>query len=228
MCVFKKSKQTDKYTDRISKYQNTQFLLSMWLYQERRPSRTCFDAPTVSLVQASNPNTRYTALRPSNLNCVCTMVVLPSIFFLYLLTGTRGVIRTPLEAFRPSAEIHIRRPDKLSFLIHRRTTLPPKSGLRILYQIGVSLYWRFLLSTFRSFKLVYRVCFPYWWLWIKALKRREIWSPRLVYTWITGKVTCILHSFDLEWILPFRLFCMFNIKICKTIPIICEVIRNTI
>ncbi|XP_026326118.1 protein giant-lens [Hyposmocoma kahamanoa] len=66
------------------------------------------------------------------------MVVLPSIFFLYLLTGTRGVIRTPLEAFRPSAEIHIRRPDKLSFLIHRRTTLPPKSGLRILYQIGAS------------------------------------------------------------------------------------------
>ncbi|XP_063382802.1 protein giant-lens [Cydia fagiglandana] len=50
----------------------------------------------------------------------------------------QGVIRTPLEAFRPSAEIHLRRPDKLPFLPHKRPVPPFKSGLKILYQIGVS------------------------------------------------------------------------------------------
>ncbi|KOB71738.1 putative argos [Operophtera brumata] len=64
------------------------------------------------------------------------MQVLAPILLAWVLSGARGVIRTPLEAFRPSGEIHIRRPDKLPLLPHRRTTLPPKSGLKILYQTG--------------------------------------------------------------------------------------------
>lgn len=66
------------------------------------------------------------------------MQVLAPILLAWVLSGVRAVIRTPLEAFRPSGEIHIRRPDKLPLLPHRRTTLPPKSGLKILYQTGVS------------------------------------------------------------------------------------------
>lgn len=61
------------------------------------------------------------------------------------------MIRTPLEAFRPSGEIHVRRPDKLPLLPHRRTTLPPKSGLKILYQTGVSLFLIAVLKVTRNF-----------------------------------------------------------------------------
>ncbi|KAL4717113.1 hypothetical protein ACJJTC_017000 [Scirpophaga incertulas] len=57
-------------------------------------------------------------------------------FLLAWLVGARAVIRTPLEAFRPS-EVHFRRPEKIPFIPHRRAPLP-KSGLKILYQIGVS------------------------------------------------------------------------------------------
>lgn len=56
----------------------------------------------------------------------------------WALCGVRGVIRTPLEAFRPSGEIHLRRPDKLPYLPHKRIPMPSKSDLRILYQTGVS------------------------------------------------------------------------------------------
>ncbi|XP_046966439.1 protein giant-lens [Vanessa cardui] len=66
------------------------------------------------------------------------MQVIATLLFASVLAGVRAVIRTPLEAFRPSGEIHIRRPDKLPILPHRRTLLQPKSGLKILYQTGIS------------------------------------------------------------------------------------------
>ncbi|XP_012548821.1 protein giant-lens isoform X1 [Bombyx mandarina] len=66
------------------------------------------------------------------------MQMLASLILACAFCGVRSVIRTPLEAFRPSAEIHIRRPDKLPLPPHRRTTLPPMSGIKILYQTGVS------------------------------------------------------------------------------------------
>ncbi|VVC88162.1 unnamed protein product [Leptidea sinapis] len=63
------------------------------------------------------------------------MQMLATLIVAWLASGARGVIRTPLEAFRPSAEIHIRRPDKLPFLPHRRTaSMQQKNGLKVLYQ----------------------------------------------------------------------------------------------
>ncbi|XP_068622464.1 protein giant-lens [Battus philenor] len=65
------------------------------------------------------------------------MQVLTTLLLASVLGGARGVIRTPLEAFRPSDEIHLRRPDKLPPVQHRRIALQAKSGLKILYQIGM-------------------------------------------------------------------------------------------
>ncbi|OWR53244.1 hypothetical protein KGM_203127 [Danaus plexippus plexippus] len=62
------------------------------------------------------------------------MQVLATLLVACVLASVRAVIRTPLEAFRPSGEIHIRRPDKLPLLPHRRTQ--QKNGLKILYQTG--------------------------------------------------------------------------------------------
>ncbi|CAH2049324.1 unnamed protein product, partial [Iphiclides podalirius] len=64
------------------------------------------------------------------------MRVFAAMLLASVLGGVRPAIRTPLEAFRPSGEIHLRRPDKLPVPPHRRTAMQPKSGLRILYQIG--------------------------------------------------------------------------------------------
>lgn len=66
------------------------------------------------------------------------MQVLAPFFFVWVLGGVKGSIRTPLEAFRPSGELYVKRPDKLPLLPHRKTSLPPKGGLKILYQTGVS------------------------------------------------------------------------------------------
>ncbi|KPI99660.1 PREDICTED: protein giant-lens [Papilio xuthus] len=66
------------------------------------------------------------------------MKVLATLLMATVLGVVRGVIRTPLEAFRPSGEIHLKRPDKLPLLPHRRTAMQAKSGLKILYQIGMS------------------------------------------------------------------------------------------
>lgn len=77
------------------------------------------------------------------------MQVFATLLIASVLAGVRAVIRTPLEAFRPSGEIHIRRPDKLPLLPHKRTA-QPKSGLKILYQTGVSIL---NISNF------YRLCF---------------------------------------------------------------------
>lgn len=66
------------------------------------------------------------------------MQFLAPFFFAWLLGGVKGVIRTPLEAFRPSGEFYVKRPDKLPYLPHRKTPVPLKGGLKILYQTGVS------------------------------------------------------------------------------------------
>ncbi|CAB3244687.1 unnamed protein product [Arctia plantaginis] len=66
------------------------------------------------------------------------MQVLISLLLAWALCEVRAVIRTPLEAFRPSAELHLRRPDKLSFLPHKRISTPQKGDLKILYQTGGS------------------------------------------------------------------------------------------
>lgn len=71
------------------------------------------------------------------------MQVLTPLLLAWALCGVRAVIRTPLEAFRPSAELHLRRPEKLSFLPHKRISTPQKGDLKILYQTGVSFIWAF-------------------------------------------------------------------------------------
>lgn len=100
----------------------------------RRPSRTCDERATASQNLA---DPRTTRARP-NTFCDVIKQVLALFVLVWLRNEVRGVIRTPLEAFRPSAEIHIRRPDKLPLLPHRRT-MQQKSGLKILYQTGVSI-----------------------------------------------------------------------------------------
>ncbi|KAH9633565.1 hypothetical protein HF086_013242 [Spodoptera exigua] len=66
------------------------------------------------------------------------MHVVTPLLLVWALCGVRGVIRTPLEAFRPSGEIHLRRPDKIPFLPHKRLPVPSKSDLKILYQTGMN------------------------------------------------------------------------------------------
>lgn len=81
------------------------------------------------------------------------MQVLTPFLFAWLLSGAKAVIRTPLEAFRPSGELHVKRPDKLPLLPHRKTSAPPKGGLKVLYQTGVSLDLFHLISTGECFTL---------------------------------------------------------------------------
>lgn len=66
------------------------------------------------------------------------MRVLASLLLAWVVAEVRGVIRTPLEAFRPSGELHYKRPDKLPLLSHIWPSTPIKSSLKILYQTGVS------------------------------------------------------------------------------------------
>lgn len=90
------------------------------------------------------------------------MHVFTPLLLAWALCGVRGVIRTPLEAFRPSGEIHLRRPDKLPFLPHKRIPVPSKSDVKILYQTGVSLVLVISLAlrkqrcrTFATLKRIY-------------------------------------------------------------------------
>lgn len=60
------------------------------------------------------------------------------------LTLAKASIRTPLEAFRPSGEFYVKRPDKIPVSPHRKMTVA-RGGLKVLYQTGVSLlsFWIF-------------------------------------------------------------------------------------
>ncbi|GBP88748.1 hypothetical protein EVAR_62161_1 [Eumeta japonica] len=64
------------------------------------------------------------------------MQVLTFLLLVWVLSDARGAMRTPLEAFRPSEEVRVRRPDKLPLMARRWNGLPSKGGLKILYQTG--------------------------------------------------------------------------------------------
>lgn len=126
-------------------------------HRARRPSVTCVGAPAASPSSPDPHAARHGRACPCRSATVpqCSeMQVLAALLIAGFIAGARAAIRTPLEAFRPSGETHVRRPEKLPLLPHKRTA-QPKSGLKILYQTGVSIAILLLPQVDKKIKFLY-------------------------------------------------------------------------